>query len=79
MSTPPDFGGSGLEKEIPEFLGAPKEKHSDLPHDEESPAFDSNEASAPGKACARCGRPIEAGQEARHRADGQWVHEICPI
>jgi hypothetical protein len=79
MSTPPDFGGSGLEEELPEFLGAPKEEHAAHHRDEESQAWESNEAGAAGKVCARCGRAIEAGQEARHRADGQWVHEICPI
>ncbi|HWG62409.1 MAG TPA: hypothetical protein VG253_11925 [Streptosporangiaceae bacterium] len=39
---------------------------------------ESNEAHAPGQVCARCGRNITATQDARMRADGQWVHEVCP-
>jgi hypothetical protein len=37
-----------------------------------------NEARAPGQLCARCGAVITAGQDARLRADGRWVHEVCP-
>ncbi len=37
-----------------------------------------NEARAPGQVCARCGTVITAGQDARLRADGRWVHEVCP-
>jgi hypothetical protein len=37
-----------------------------------------NEARAPGQVCARCGEVITAGQDARLRADGRWVHEVCP-
>jgi len=37
-----------------------------------------NEAHAPGQVCARCGAVITAGQDVRLRADGQWVHELCP-
>jgi hypothetical protein len=37
-----------------------------------------NEARAPGQSCARCGAVITAGQDARLRADGRWVHEVCP-
>jgi len=33
---------------------------------------------AAGSRCGRCGRPIEAGQDARRRATGAWVHENCP-
>jgi hypothetical protein len=39
---------------------------------------ESNEAHAPGQVCARCGNVITAGQDARLRADGRWVHEVCP-
>jgi hypothetical protein len=28
--------------------------------------------------CGRCGQPIAAGQDARRRASGAWVHESCP-
>ncbi len=38
-----------------------------------------NEAHAPGGVCPRCGAVIGAEQDARRRADGQWVHEVCPL
>ncbi|HYK70911.1 MAG TPA: hypothetical protein VEV45_23425 [Streptosporangiaceae bacterium] len=38
-----------------------------------------HEAHAPGKTCELCHRVIEAGQDARLRADGNWMHEACPI
>jgi hypothetical protein len=38
-----------------------------------------NEAHAPGQVCARCGAVITAGQDVRLRADGRWVHEVCPL
>jgi hypothetical protein len=38
-----------------------------------------NEARAPGQVCARCGTVITAGQDVRLRADGRWVHEVCPV
>jgi hypothetical protein len=31
-----------------------------------------------GETCARCGQPIAAGQDARRRLGGEWVHESCP-
>jgi hypothetical protein len=37
-----------------------------------------NEAHASGKVCGRCGAVITANQDARLRADGHWVHEVCP-
>jgi len=42
-------------------------------------AYDDNEATAPGKVCELCGSVITAGQAARLRADGWWIHEACPI
>jgi hypothetical protein len=40
---------------------------------------EANEAHAPaGQICERCGQPITADQDARLRADGGWVHEVCP-
>jgi hypothetical protein len=42
-------------------------------------AYDDNAASAPGKVCELCGSVITAGQEARLRPDGWWIHEACPI
>jgi hypothetical protein len=37
-----------------------------------------HEAHAPGQVCGRCGTVITAGQDARRRLDGTWVHEVCP-
>lgn len=42
-------------------------------------SYDDNEATAPGKLCELCGSEITAGQQARLRADGGWIHEACPI
>ena len=41
-------------------------------------ALDASAVQAGGKRCGRCDRPIEAGQDARRRAGGAWVHESCP-
>lgn len=38
-----------------------------------------NEAHAPGRVCERCGAVIAAGQDVRRLADGQWIHEVCPV
>ena len=40
---------------------------------------DGNAATAPGKVCQLCGAVIRAGQEARRRVNGEWIHEACPI
>ena len=40
---------------------------------------DDNAATAPGKVCELCGAVIKAGQEARRRVSGEWIHEACPI
>jgi hypothetical protein len=42
------------------------------------PALDGTAARAAGQRCGRCGQPIVAGQDARRRASGAWVHENCP-
>ena len=42
------------------------------------PALDASAARANGKRCGRCDQPITAGQDARRRAGGAWVHESCP-
>jgi hypothetical protein len=88
MTTPPDFGGLEIEEGVQEDLGVPAEKHRD--HQERdwdrdrdrdglaSDDNDDNEAHAPGQVCARCGAVIMSGQDVRHRADGRWVHEVCP-
>ncbi len=36
-------------------------------------------AHAAGKVCARCGRLIQAGQDARLRSESGWVHDVCPL
>jgi len=41
--------------------------------------YDDNEATAAGKVCELCGSVITAGQQARLRPDGWWIHEACPI
>ena len=45
----------------------------------ERPDLVDNEAGAPGRVCERCGAVIAADQDVRRRADGQWIHEVCPI
>jgi hypothetical protein len=79
MSTPPDFGGTEIEKGLDEDLGGPKEGHPVEHLNVDASLWESHEATASGQVCARCGRAIEAGQEARRRADGRWAHEICPL
>ena len=83
MTTPPDFGGREIEEGILEDLGGPRLERptSDTDEDsrEDSSAWGDNEAHAPGKVCELCGAVIAPGQEARRRADGQWMHEVCPL
>jgi len=76
MTTPPDFGGREIEEGLLEDLGGPAEHHPVSHRDGAVP--DDNEAHAPGKVCARCGQVITPGQDVRRRADGQWMHEVCP-
>jgi hypothetical protein len=45
----------------------------------ESREQEDHEAHAPGKVCERCGQVITMGQDARLKADGNWVHEVCPL
>jgi len=78
MTTPPDFGGHEIEEGLLEDLGGPPETYAVVPQDEAGSAWSDNEAHAAGKVCVRCGAVITAGQDVRHRADGRWVHEICP-
>ena len=42
-------------------------------------SYDDNDAIAPGKVCELCDSVITAGQQARLRPDGWWIHEACPI
>jgi hypothetical protein len=41
-------------------------------------ALSGTPAGAAGSHCGRCDQPIAAGQDARRRASGAWVHESCP-
>ena len=42
-------------------------------------ALAAHAARAAGLACVRCGQPIAASHDVRRRADGDWVHESCPL
>jgi hypothetical protein len=42
-------------------------------------ADDEHWAHAFGQPCARCGQLMEEDQFARRRADGFWIHELCPM
>ena len=67
------------EEEDPEEVGE-REVTEYRIEDEEVDRLDpeSNEAHAPGSVCPRCGVAIGAAEDVRRRADGQWVHEVCP-
>jgi hypothetical protein len=79
MTTPPDFGGLEIEEGREEDLGLQHADHGPSQPDNLDPvAAEDNEAHAPGATCGRCGAEIEAGQDVRRRADGTWVHEVCP-
>ena len=79
MTTPPDFGGREIEEGMLEDLGGPREEHVVGHEDEDSSAWSGNEAHASGRVCEVCGAVITSGQEVRRRADGQWMHEVCPL
>jgi hypothetical protein len=86
MNVPPDFGGTEIEKGLDEDLaGGPIEAEGELGEHNVGPtergAFPhgDHEAHAPGEVCPRCGTVIVAGQDVRRRADGRWVHEVCPL
>ena len=66
----PEYGEDAPEREIREHDREDRELESLNPED--------NEAHAAGQLCERCGAVITAGQDARLRADGRWVHEVCP-
>jgi hypothetical protein len=76
MTTPPDFGGHEIEEGLLEDLGGPAEQRA-VSHRDDT-RLDDNEAHAPGKVCERCGQVIKPGQDVRRRADGEWMHEVCP-
>ena len=76
MTTPPDFGGHEIEEGLLEDLGGPAEQRTVSHHD--GAGLGDNEAHAPGKTCEICGQAIAPGQDVRRRADGEWMHEVCP-
>jgi hypothetical protein len=76
MTTPPDFGGHEIEEGLLEDLGGPAEQRT-VSH-QDGPLLGDHEAHAPGKVCERCGQVIKPGQDVRRRADGEWMHEVCP-
>jgi hypothetical protein len=78
MTTPPDFGGTEIEKGRQEEFGIAPAEHQPRPDGFTTEPYDDNEAHAPGETCARCGNEIRPGEEVRRRADGKWVHEVCP-
>jgi len=88
MTIRPDFGPEYGEDERREQGALPAEPDDAAEREitdreteeQETGHFDpeDNEAHAPGNVCERCGRLITAGQDARRRLDGQWVHEECP-
>jgi hypothetical protein len=78
MTTPPDFGGTEIEKGRQEEFGVGREEHQPGPDEFTAEQYEDNEAHAPGETCARCGRLILPGDEVRRRADGRWAHELCP-
>ena len=79
MTVPPDYGGRALEEDLPEDLGAPHEEHSVAHEDQDEGEWSDNELRAAGQVCSRCGAVIQPGQDVRLRADGRWMHEICPV
>jgi hypothetical protein len=94
MSLTPEYGDEERLRQQSEILeerseGALPEDREEAPereiaeHEREDLEPDildaeSNEAHAPGQVCARCGAVITAGQDVRLRADGRWMHEVCP-
>jgi hypothetical protein len=79
VTTPPDFGGHEIEEGLLEDLGGPQEKYPVSHQDEPETDFSDNELHAAGQTCPRCGTVIQAGEDVRLRANGQWIHEVCPI
>jgi predicted RNA-binding Zn-ribbon protein involved in translation (DUF1610 family) len=79
VTVPPDYGGHEFEEGLLEDLGGPHEKHPVSHEDDSGTDFSDNELHAAGQTCPRCGTVIQRGQDARLRADGQWIHETCPL
>jgi len=80
VTVPPDFGGRDIEEGLEEDLGvAPADHRAASSQDEDSALWNDNEAHAAGQVCARCGAVITPSQDVRRRADGRWIHEVCPL
>ena len=60
-------------------MGLKRPRAKDREHDQDRLSQDDNAATAPGPLGELCGSVITAGQEARLRFDGWWIHEACPI
>lgn len=81
MTTPPDFGGREIEEGVIEDLGGPRDVFGASPQDDlevKEDVWSDNEAHAAGRTCEICGAIITPDQDVRRRADGQWMHEVCP-
>jgi hypothetical protein len=94
MSLTPEYGDEERMRQQAEFLeeksedilpedreDAPEREVAELGREDRERDYlnaEDNEAHAPGQVCARCGAVITAGQDVRLRADGRWMHEVCP-
>ena len=90
MTVRPEFGPDGEDvwttpqvlprDEDPDVVGEREVTEYEM-EDQEVNRLDpeDNEAHVPGGVCPRCGTVISAEQDVRRRADGQWVHEVCPL
>jgi hypothetical protein len=78
MTMPPDFGGTETEKSLLEDLGVHPEEHSESHEQLDSLVQGDHEAHAPGSTCVLCGAVVRPGENVRRRADGSWMHEVCP-
>jgi hypothetical protein len=63
----------------PGWLAGQQAKDWDDTGNADLPPSGDNAAHAPGNVCELCRGVIEAGQDARLRPDGNWIHEACPI
>jgi hypothetical protein len=79
MTTAPDFGGREIEEGLLEDLGSPRQEHA-VNHQDEAGSGVTTTRRTPrawsAHGAARSSRPARmcgAG------ADGEWVHDICPV
>jgi len=78
MSRPSNEPNAWIARRAFEILGVGEDHDWDDAQAGHVPVED-HAAHVPGKVCELCHRVIEAGQDARLRADGNWIHEACPI